>query len=41
MSNMAKTVLRQRYAPVSILVHEREDGVYLSYDLMESINALW
>jgi uncharacterized protein (DUF302 family) len=25
------------YAPVTILVHEREDGVYLSYDLMESL----
>jgi uncharacterized protein (DUF302 family) len=38
MSRMAKTVPEAAaYAPVTILVHEREDGVYLSYDLMESL----
>ena len=38
MSRMAKTVPdAAAYAPVTILVHEREDGVYLSYDLMESL----
>lgn len=40
MSRMAKTVPdAAAYAPVTILVHEREDGVYLSYDLMESLLA--
>lgn len=38
MSRMAKTVPdAAAYAPVTILVHEREDGIYLSYDLMESL----
>lgn len=38
MSRMARTVPdAAAYAPVTILVHEREDGVYLSYDLMESL----
>lgn len=40
MSRMARTVPdAAAYAPVTILVHEREDGVYLSYDLMESLLA--
>jgi uncharacterized protein (DUF302 family) len=40
MSRMAGTVPdAAAYAPVTILVHEREDGVYLSYDLMESLLA--
>ena len=38
MSKMAKTVPdAAAYAPVTILVHQRNDGVYLSYDLMESL----
>ena|ERR1044072_7742699 len=38
MSRMARTVPdAAAYAPVTILIHEREDGVYLSYDLMESL----
>ena len=40
MRSMAKTVPdAAAYAPVTILVHQREDGVYLSYDLMESLLA--
>jgi len=27
------------YAPVTILINERTDGVHLSYDLMESLLA--
>jgi len=42
MSKMARTVPEAAaYAPVTILVHEREDGVYLSYDLMESLLATY
>ena len=40
MRSMAKTVPdAAAYAPVTILVHQRADGVYLSYDLMESLLA--
>jgi uncharacterized protein (DUF302 family) len=40
MRSMAKTAPdAAAYAPVTILVHQREDGVYLSYDLMESLLA--
>jgi len=40
MRSMAKTTPdAAAYAPVTILVHQREDGVYLSYDLMESLLA--
>ncbi|OQP46289.1 hypothetical protein A4H97_31365 [Niastella yeongjuensis] len=40
MRSMAKSVPdAAAYAPVTILVHQREDGVYLSYDLMESLLA--
>ncbi|MBO9204366.1 MULTISPECIES: DUF302 domain-containing protein [Niastella] len=38
MRSMAKTVPdAAAYAPVTVLVHQRKDGVYLSYDLMESL----
>ncbi len=38
MKEMAKTVPdAASYAPVTILVDERADGVHLSYDLMESL----
>ena len=40
MRSMAKTVPdAAAYAPVTILVHQHTDGVYLSYDLMESLLA--
>ena len=40
MKEMAKTVPdAASYAPVTILVDERADGVHLSYDLMESLIA--
>jgi uncharacterized protein (DUF302 family) len=40
MRSMAKTVPdAAAYAPVTVLVHQRKDGVYLSYDLMESLLA--
>ena len=40
MRSMAKTVPdAAAYAPVTVLVHQRDDGVYLSYDLMESLLA--
>jgi hypothetical protein len=40
MKSMARTVLdAASYAPVTILVAERADGVHLSYDLMASLLA--
>jgi len=36
MKEMAKTVRAASYAPVTILVDERDDGVHLSYDSMAS-----
>lgn len=40
MRSMAKTLPdAAAYAPVTILVHQRADGVYLTYDLMESLLA--
>jgi hypothetical protein len=40
MQEMAKTVPdAAAYAPVTILVDERADGVHLSYDLMASLLA--
>jgi hypothetical protein len=40
MKEMAKTVPdAASYAPVTILVHERADGVCLSYDSMASLIA--
>lgn len=40
MRSMARTVPdAAAYAPVTILVHQQADGVYLSYDLMESLLA--
>ena len=40
MKEMAKTVPDAvSYAPVTILVDERADGVHLSYDSMESLIA--
>jgi uncharacterized protein (DUF302 family) len=40
MKEMAKTVPdAASYAPVTVLVDERSDGVHLSYDLMESLLA--
>ena len=40
MREMARTVPdAAAYAPVTILIHERADGVHLSYDLMASLLA--
>jgi hypothetical protein len=40
MKEMAKNVPEAAaYAPVTILIDERTDGVHLSYDLMESLLA--
>jgi len=42
MKEMVRTVPdAASYAPVTILIDEREDGVHLSYDLMESLILLY